>query len=416
VIDRAAAPGYGEAMVALSPNVSRQPTLGEYLMLGALTAFGAVTIDIYLPALPAIASDFAVTPAVVQLTLTAFFVGMALGQLVYGPVSDRIGRRPTIMFGCGLFVVSSLVCALATSIEMLVAARFVQALGCCSGMVVVRAVVRDRYDHRDSARIFSLLMLLLAVGPLFAPALGSWLVQIMDWRAVFFALALFGLALLAAVWRRLDESRSSATAEMARSESVLASYWDVMRKRRAIGYMLVSGANGATLFAYISTTPDLMIAVWGYSAWEFSVIFALIAIGLIGAAQINRWLLLHRTPDQILQAATLGALLLGMVLLGLVLAGASPSVLLVAIAAVLSSNGFVSSNATAGALSVDPMRAGTTSGLLGAVTFAMGALSSAVAALLHDGTALPLALTLLVALLLAASSYYGLARKRRGEA
>jgi DHA1 family bicyclomycin/chloramphenicol resistance-like MFS transporter len=283
-------------------------------------------------------------------------------------------------------------------------------------MVVVRAVVRDRYDHRDSARIFSLLMLLLAVGPLLAPALGSWLVMVMDWRAVFFALALFGVALLAAVWFRLDESRSPATAQRARGETVLASYFDVMRQRRAIGYMLVSGANGATLFAYIATTPDLIIEIWGYSAWEFSLIFALVAIGLIGASQINRWVLLYRTPDQILAASTLVALAMGLVLLGLVLGGASPPVLLVSIAAVLASNGFITNNATAGALSVDPMRAGTTSGLLGAVTFAMGALSSAVAALLYDGTARPLALILIAALLLSVFGYYGLARQREGEA
>jgi DHA1 family bicyclomycin/chloramphenicol resistance-like MFS transporter len=395
---------------------SRQPTLGEFLMLGALTAFGAITIDIYLPALPAIASDFAVTPAMVQLTLTAFFVGMASGQLVYGPVSDRVGRRPTIVFGCALFVVASIACALAPSIEILVAARFAQAIGCCSGMVVVRAVVRDRYDHRDSARIFSLLMLLLAVGPLLAPALGSWLVMVMDWRAVFFALALFGLALLVAVWFRLDESRSVATAERARGESVLASYFDVMCQRRAIGYMLVSGANGAALFAYIATTPDLMIEIWGYSPWEFSLIFALVAIGLIAASQINRWVLLYRMPDQILAVATLVALAMGLVLLGLVLGGASPPVLLVSIAAVLASNGFITNNATAGALSVDPMRAGTTSGLLGAVTFAMGALSSAVAASFYDGTARPLALILSAALLVSVFGYYGLARRRAGEA
>ncbi|WP_439532871.1 multidrug effflux MFS transporter [Polymorphobacter sp.] len=395
--------------------VARQPTLGEYLLLGALTAFGAMTIDLYLPALPAIARDFAVTPAVVQLTLTAFFIGMALGQLVYGPVSDRVGRRPTIIFGCALYVAASIACALAPSIELMVTARFVQALGCCSGMVVVRAVVRDRYDHGESARIFSLLMLVLAVAPLFAPALGSWLVMILDWRAVFYALALFGAALLLMVWARLDESRSAATAATARGEGILASYWDVMGQRRVIGYMLVGAANGATLFAYISTTPDLMIETWGYSAWEFSVVFALIAIGLISAAQVNRWVLLHRTPDWVLGMATLVSLILGVVLLAVVAADASPPVILVAVAAVLASNGFVGSNAMAGALSVDPLRAGTVSGLLGAATFAMGALSSAVAAALHDGTAMPLAITLMAALILAVTSYYGLARPRAGD-
>ena len=402
-------------MSVVPPVVSRQPTLGEFLLLGSLTAFGAMTLDLYLPALPAIARDYAVPPAMVQMTMTAFFVGMALGQLVYGPVSDRIGRRPTIIFGCALYVVASLACAMAPDIEMMVLARFVQALGCCSGMVVVRAVVRDRYDHRDSARIFSLFMLVLAVAPLFAPALGSWLVLVMSWRAVFVALALFGLSLLVAVWFRLDESRSPQTARTARSESVLASYLDVLRQRRVIGYMLVGSANGATLFAYIATAPDLVIESWGYSAWEFSLIFALIAIGVIGSSQVNRWLLLHRTPDWVLGASTLVSSGLGALLLLIVSLGAPPVPVMVALAAVLASNGFIGGNAMAGALSIDPLRAGTISGLLGAATFAMGALSSAVAAALHDGTALPLAMTLLAALLMAAASFYGLARPRPGH-
>ena len=397
--------------MSVSPSsLSRQPTLGEFLLLGSLTAFGAMTIDLYLPALPAIARDYAVPPAMVQLTLTAFFVGMALGQLVYGPLSDRIGRRPTIIFGCALYVVASVACAMAPNVELMVLARFVQALGCCSGMVVVRAVVRDRYDHRDSARIFSQFMLVLAVAPLFAPAVGSWLVEVMDWRAVFLALALFGFAMLLAVWFRLDESRSATTARTARDESVLASYLDVMRQRRIIGYMLAGSANGATLFAYIATAPDLIIESWGYSAWEFSLIFALIALGIIGSSQVNRWLLLHRTPDWVLGTSTLVACVMGLILLLVVLLGAAPVPVMVALTVVLASNGFIGGNAMAGALSIDPLRAGTISGLLGAATFAMGALTSAVAAVLHDGTALPLALTLVAALMMAAASYHWLAR------
>lgn len=403
-------------MSVSTPVSSRQPTLGEFLLLGSLTAFGAMTIDLYLPALPAIARDYAVPPAMVQLTLTAFFIGMALGQLVYGPVSDRIGRRPAIIFGCALYVVASIACAMAPNVELMVVARFVQALGCCSGMVVVRAVVRDRYDHRDSARIFSLFMLVLAVAPLFAPALGSWLVMVMDWRAVFLALALYGLAMLVAVWLRLDESRSEETARTAREESVWASYLDVMKQRRIIGYMLVGSANGATLFAYISTAPDLIIESWGYDEWEFSFIFALIAVAIVGSAQVNRWALLHRTPDWVLGAATLVSSAMGAVLLAAVLMGAAPVPVMVLMALVLGGNGFIGGNAMAGALSIDPMRAGTISGLLGAVTFAMGALTSAIAAALHDGTARPLALTLLAALVMASLSYFTLARPAPGDA
>jgi len=403
-------------MSGASSPLSRQPSFGEFLLLGSLTAFGAMSIDLYLPALPDIARDYAVTPAAVQITLTAFFIGMAIGQLIYGPLSDRIGRRPTIMFGCGLYVAASVACAFAPTIEFMVAARFVQALGCCAGMVVVRAVVRDRYDHRDSARIFSLLMLVLAVAPLFAPAFGSWLVMVLDWRAVFVALAVFGLIMLVAVWFRLEESRSAETERSARGESVFASYSDVMRQRRIVGYTLVSGTNGATLFAYISTTPDLIIESWGYSVWEFSFIFALISIGIVGSAQVNRWLLLHRTPDWVLGVSTVAAAVVALIVLFVVMLGAPPVVVLFGLAAVLSSFGFINANALAGALSVDPLRAGTTSGLLGAGTFVIGAVASVLAAAMHDGTAKPLALTLLLAQVLGAAAYFGLARRRAGEA
>lgn len=396
--------------------VSRQPTRGEILLLGSLTAFGAVSIDLYLPTLPIIARDFAATPAVVQMTFTAFFIGMALGQLVYGPVSDRMGRRPAILFGCVLYTVASIACAFAPTIEWLVAGRFVQALGCCAGMVVARAVVRDRYDHRDSARIFSLLVLVLAVAPMLAPSFGGWLAAVLSWRAVFVVLALFGAALLAAVYFRLDESRSAATADKARGERWWMSYFDLLGRRRLMGYILVGGANGATLFSYIATAPDLVIDVWGFSSGQFSLIFAGIAVGVIGASQVNRALLKYYAPDQILSVAVVVAALCGLGALALASSGAGPWWMIGAFFWVLTSNGFIAANALAGALNVDPLRAGATSGLYGAGNFAVGAVASAVAAVLHDATALPVTMVMTAALLAAAVIYYAMARPRVGEA
>ncbi|WP_188945511.1 multidrug effflux MFS transporter [Polymorphobacter multimanifer] len=391
---------------------SRQPTRGELLLLGALTAFGAMTIDLYLPTLPVIARDFGATPAAVQLTFTAFFIGMAAGQLVYGPVSDRMGRRPAILFGCVLYVVASLACAFAPTIEWLVAGRFVQALGCCAGMVVARAVVRDRYDHRDSARIFSLLVLVLAVAPMIAPSVGGWLGAGVSWRAGFVALALFGGCIVAVVFWRLDESRSAATEAKARGEKWWESYADLFRHRRLMGYVLVGAANGATLFGYIATAPDLVIDVWGFTSGQFSMIFAFIAFGVIGSSQVNRALLKRHSPDAVLAVAVLVAALFGLGVLGLALAGAGHWWMIGAFFAVLTSNGFIAANALAGALNVDPLRAGATSGLYGAGNFAVGAVASAVAAVLHDGTALPVSLVMAVALIGAALAYYGLARPR----
>lgn len=399
-------------MHAPAPPVPRVPTLGEILLLGSLTAFGAVTIDLYLPSLPAIARDFAVPAAKVQLTFSAFFIGMAIGQLFYGPASDRLGRRPAILFGCAVYIVASLACVLAPSIEWLIAGRFAQALGCCSGMVVARAVVRDRYDHRDSARIFSLLTLVLGVAPLFAPTLGGWLAGVFSWRAVFVAFVGVGIALATAVFWRLDESRSAATAAKARSGSALAGYAELLSHRRLVGYTLVSACNGAGLFSYIATAPDLLMTVWGYSTFAFGIIFAAGGFVIIGASQVNRALLRHHMPDRILAVATPAGLLLGLLLLLLAVAGAGPVPVIVALFAALTSNAFVAANALAGALNVDPLRAGSTSGLFGSANFAFGGLASVVAAALHDGTPVPMAAVIATALAVAAAAYFGLARPR----
>lgn len=391
---------------------ARQPRLGEIILLGSLTAFGAVTIDLYLPTLPAIAREYRVSSGAVQLTLSAFFVGMAVGQLFFGPLSDRIGRRPVVLFGCVVYVLASLACALAPSIEALVAGRFVQALGCCAAMVVARAIVRDRYDHAESARIFSLMMLVLAIAPLAAPTLGGWISMAAGWHVVFILLAVVGLAVAAAVFWRLEESRSAATEAEARGQSAMGAYLQLLGNARLIGYLLVSAANGATLFSYIAASPDLVMGTWGFSANAFGLVFAIIAVGVVGASQVNRWLLYRLSPDQILARSTIGALAAGFALLAAALADAPLMVMFPLLFAALSSNGLIAANASAGALNCDPLRSGAISGLMGGTSFAVGALASAVAAAAFDGTARPLAINIAVSLLVAAVAYHGLARPR----
>jgi DHA1 family bicyclomycin/chloramphenicol resistance-like MFS transporter len=390
----------------------RQPHLGEILLLGSLTAFGAVTIDLYLPTLPAIARDYGTSAAAVQLTLSTFFVGMALGQLFFGPLSDRIGRRPTILIGCAVYVAASLFCALAPTIEALVVGRFFQALGCCAAMVTCRAIVRDRYDHRDSARIFSLLMLVLAIAPLLAPTVGGWIAAAAGWHAVFYAFVAVGVAISAAVGLRLDESRSAATAQAARGQDVLSAYARLLGHKRLIGYLLVGAANGATLFSYIAASPDLVVNSWGFSESQFGLVFAAIAVGVVGSSQVNRLLLKHRSPDAILAWATLGAAAAGVALWLVALFDAPVLVVLAAVFVALTSNGLIAANASAGALNVDPLRAGAISGLMGGINFGMGAAASALAAAMYDGTARPLAANVAVALLLAAAAYHLLAKPR----
>ena len=366
--------------------------LGMVLLLGALTAFGAVSIDLYLPAIPAIATAFQTTIGAVQWSMSAFFAGMAIGQLFYGPLSDRIGRRKPILIGAFLYTLASIACALAPSVEWLIAGRFVQALGACAGVVVARAVVSDRFDTVESARLFSLLFLVLGVAPLVAPSLGALLLVVAGWRAIFLVLALFGLLVGVAVYRSLPESRSDATAAQAARETPLTSYRSALMDRRVIGFVLAGACSGAALFTYVAVSPALFIGHYGVSPAGFSALFALNAAGLIGATQANRLLLKRFAPSRIALAASACAVGTGSVFVLLALLGIDRIWLSTAlIFAGLASYGFVAANSMALALSVMPVRAGAISALIGSASFAFGALSSAVVGLFALTSALPLA-------------------------
>lgn len=372
---------------------------GLVVLLGALTAFAPMAIDMYLPSLPAIGADLGVSGAHTQVTVSAFLAGMAIGQFFYGPASDRLGRRGPILAGVALFVLASCACALAPTADFLIAARFVQALGGCAGAVVARAVVRDRFDHTGTARMLSLLTLVMGLAPILAPLLGGVLLELGGWRANFWALALFGIAVGLATLFRLEESRSEATALQARSESPLAALGALLKDPRLIGYALAGGLNGATLFTWISSSPGLLIGVWGIPASVFGWVFGLNAAGVIGAGQLNRQLLLRYTPEQVLR----GASAVGVVAAAFLLAAAFTGwggmwSVLPLIFLVLSSYGFMAGNTMAGALNVDPRRAGSISALMGSASFAAGAAASSLTAALGDGGALSVAVTLFLAM------------------
>ncbi|MGH8355259.1 MAG: multidrug effflux MFS transporter, partial [Pseudomonas sp.] len=265
------------------------------LILGALSAFGPMAIDFYLPSFPAIAKAFATDVEQVQHSLAAYFVGLAIGQLLYGPLADRFGRRGPLLAGIALFTLASLACVLAPSLEWLIAARFVQALGGCAGMVMARAVVRDLCDPIASVKVFSQLMLVMGLAPILAPLGGGWLLNAFGWSSIFVGLALFGAlcALGVAFW--LAETLP-AHLPRAPLSGAFAQYRSLFGDRQFIGYALTGGLAIAGMFAYIAGSPFVFLQLDGVPAEHFGWLFGANAAGFILLAQVNAWLVARHGP------------------------------------------------------------------------------------------------------------------------
>ncbi len=376
-------------------------TLRILLILGALSAFGPLAIDFYLPSFPTLARQFATDVEHVQLSLAAYFAGLAIGQLLYGPLADRFGRRRPLLVGVSLFALASLACAWAESLEMLVLARFVQALGGCAGMVISRAVVRDLCDPLASAKVFSQLILVMGVAPILAPLAGGWLLAWSGWPAIFYCLLLFAVlcALAIALW--LPESRP-AHAPPAPLSGALGQYRRLFGERQFLAYALCGGLAMAGMFAYIAGSPFLFIELYGVSPQHYGWLFGCNAAGFIGMAQVNARLINRRGPAFWMRRVVLFYLLcsLSLVLLAL----ARPAHLwpfLPLLFAAIASLGCVIPNATACAMAGQGAHAGSASALLGSLQFSVAALAAGLVAAWNDGSALPLAVVISLCALLA---------------
>jgi DHA1 family bicyclomycin/chloramphenicol resistance-like MFS transporter len=361
------------------------------LILSALVAFAPMSIDMYLPALPALERYFAADTASVQHTLAAFFVGLAIGQLLYGPVADRYGRKPPLYFGLTLYVIASAACALAPGIGSLIVLRFLQALSGCAGMVVARAVVRDLYDRQESARVFSILLMVMGIAPIVAPLAGGYLLAWFGWRSIFWVLALFGVACLIAVKLRLPETTPQDQPRVPLS-SALGNYAGLLGDRRYLGYALSGGFGQAGMFAYISGSPFVFIDLYGVPAHYYGWLFGLNATGIIAFTQANRRLLLRYDADRVLDFGNLAGFLMCLLLLAAAVSNAFGLIgILVPLFFVVSLRGLTFPNASAGAMAPFPEKAGSASALLGSVQFAIAAVASAAVGVFHNGTAVPMA-------------------------
>jgi DHA1 family bicyclomycin/chloramphenicol resistance-like MFS transporter len=384
--------------------------LGLVLLLGAMTAYPALSIDMYLPSLPAISHAFGAPLGAAQLTLAAFLAGLALGQFAYGPASDRWGRRVPALVGSALFLIASVACALAPSIEALTLARFVQALGGCAGTVIARAVVRDRFGHRDSARVLSMLMLVMGLAPILAPLAGGALLSISGWRTIFWVLTGFGALIAMAVFLALPESRSAETAAQARSEHPFRAYLELLKQPQLLGFALAGALNSAAMFSYIAAAPALLIGTYGISPSNFGWVFGANAMALIGMSQANAWLLRRMTPERIVILARPVSLAFAALLAVTAFTGIGGMWgVLIPLFFIVGSFGFISSNTIAGGMGVDPKRAGSVSALLGAAQFGVGAAGSALISIIHASGAIPMAVVVLISLTLSAVALYTLA-------
>ncbi|MBB6099203.1 DHA1 family bicyclomycin/chloramphenicol resistance-like MFS transporter [Deinobacterium chartae] len=380
------------------------------LILGALMAFGPLSIDMYLPGLPDIVRDLNAREGAVQLTLSAFLIGLALGQAIYGPLSDKYGRKRPLLLGVSVYVVASLLCAVATNVETLIALRFLEAVGAAAGGVITNATVRDLFVGRSAASMFSMLMLVMGIAPIAAPVLGGQLLLLSSWRTIFVILAVFGVlcGLAALLW--LPETHPIERRRGVRLRDTARTYAGFLRNRAFMAYALSAGGSSALLLSYITGSPFVFIDLLHVSPQTFSWLFGLNALGLIAASQVNRLLLRRASSEQIVAWASASALLWAALLLVTVgLLGMGLSVLVPLLFACVTSIGFLMSNISALALAPVRERTGSAAAILGITQNA----SSGIAGALVGAFAAGGALSMTVVMALSAAACFVLLRVAR---
>ena len=363
------------------------------VLMGALTAFDPLTIDMYLPAFGDIQRDLGTTMSNVELSVSTFFIGMALGQLFYGPLADRFGRKRPLQFGMGLYFLATIGCAYAPTIQLFIACRLLQALGGCAGMVITRAIVRDVFDRNRVAGFFSSMALVMGLAPILAPSIGAFINHLFGWRAIFQILAASNIIAMICIARFLPETLPAGHPNRKREipiRSVLRTYGEMLRSRSFVGYLIPDASVRAGMFAYIAGSPFVFIELLHIPKEHYGWVFGLNGLGLMAAAQVNRLLLKRWDSDQILSwSVRCAALASVFVFLGAWLS-AEAVFTLVPIFFFLATLNFVGPSSLAGALATQGHQAGSASALYGCLQWSLASLASFFVSYFHNGTAFPM--------------------------
>ncbi|OTG72555.1 Bcr/CflA family drug resistance efflux transporter [Acinetobacter sp. ANC 4218] len=358
---------------------TRQYSTAWIMLLALLTSLGPLSIDMYLPALPQMAQDFGVSTQMVANTLPAYFLGLALGQLIYGPLSDRIGRKTPLYFGLTLYVVASLLCIFASNEWSLIAARILQAVGGCVGVVIARAAIRDRLDMQASAQAFASMMIVMGIAPIVAPSVGAMVLMFFSWHAVFVFLTLIGLICLFCVHFFFKESLPPERRLKLNVAQIIQLYSSIFKDPSFKWPMLAGCFSGGILFCYISSSAAVLMDHYGLTQQQFAYAFGLNAFGIMLLSALNKRL---GQQFSVLSRLKIGGIiqLLGVcILFSAGLIGHSPLwLVLIGMFWAVAGIGFTGPNAMALAMSEQGAQAGTASAIMGSMQFACGLLGGVI--------------------------------------
>lgn len=381
--------------------------------LGILAAFGPMSIDMYLPSLPTLQSDFAATTSQVQLTLSGFTIGFGVGQLIYGPLSDRLGRKGMLISGIALYVVTSALCAVEQDIDRLIVLRFIQALGGGAGTVMTRAIVRDLYDKDAAARVLSLMVLVTMLAPLVAPFVGGYILKWTGWRAIFWLLTGFGVLCLVLTVFRLPETLPPDRRRKSSLVQMIGGFGIVLRHRQSVGYMICGALSFGGMLAMLSGTPFIFIQLFGVAPEHFAYFFAVSVVAVILGAYVNSRVVMRYGIRRLLAVGTGIAVVggLGLAVVAMLDIGGLAAIV-IAIFVFMFPHNITNANATAAAMEHFPELAGTASALIGSIRFGAGAAIGALVGVLHDGTTRPMALIIAACALGSAAAFWLMTRDR----